>query len=149
MSIPASGVGVSVASCSTTDVSIDQRLNGIEPSLIGDGATLGTPVRIGGYALLGLVLDAGWDTNVITFQTSFDYLDDPDETQATWHNIYLDSANTELQIAATVAVASRAICMDTVLNKLAAFNWIRPRSGTSASPAAQTGDTVLTFLTKA
>jgi hypothetical protein len=129
-------------------MSTDQRFNGLEPSLIGTGATLGTPVRLGGYALIALVLDAAWDQNAITFQTSLD-LDLEHETEATWYDIYFDDTDAELTIPSAVAKPSRALAMHLVLNKLGAFNWIRPRSGTAVAPVAQGDDTLLTFIVKA
>lgn len=122
-------------------MSKDQRLQWTDQSIITNGAALGSSVRVGGAALVGLILDSAWDTNIITFQTSVD--------GTNWFPIYLDDANTELQIPNTSAVASRAITMNTVLDKLAAFNYIRPRSGTTASPANQVGQTVITFVLKA
>jgi len=129
-------------------MSTDQRFNGLEPSLIGSGATLGTAVRLGGFALIGLVLDADWTQNDITFQTSVDY-EAADEDGATWYNVYFDDTDAELTIPSAVAKPSRALAMHLVLNKLGAFNWIRPRSGTALIPAAQGSDTLLTFITKA
>lgn len=119
----------------------DQRYSSMDKSVIAAAAALGSAVRLEGGALVAITLDANWETQIITFQASTD--------GATWVPIYLDDANTELQIPATAAVASRALCMNTVLDKLAAFNYIRPRSGTTASPQVQTVETVVTFIVKA
>jgi hypothetical protein len=119
----------------------DQRYSSMDKSTIAAGAALGSAIRLAGSAIVGLVLDAAWDTQIITFQTS------PDGG-TTWVPIYLDDANTELQIPNTAAVASRAIAMNTVLDKLAAFNYIRPRSGTTVSPQNQVDETVITFILK-
>lgn len=112
-----------------------------EPSVILNGAALGSSVPLGGQAIVGLFLDAQWDPNIITFQASYDNIN--------WFNVFLDDANTELQIPAATALASRALCYNSVLDKLAPFAWIRPRSGTSGAPVNQSGNTTIVFATKA
>ena len=124
---------------------MSERVVSMDKSVIANGASVGSGVRIGGAALIGLVLDSAWDTQIITFQTS---VDTTNGTDGNWVNIYLDDAATELQVPAVAAAASRALAMNTVLEKLAAFTWIRPRSGTSGAAVAQGGATTITFVSK-
>lgn len=118
------------------------RKQGVQHATIAAGASLSNAVEVGGRALVGLILASTWDTAIITFQAS------ADGYGGTYYNIYLDDANTELQVPNTAAVASRAIAMNTVLDKLAAFDWIKIRSGTAASPTNQADATVIKLVLK-
>jgi hypothetical protein len=83
--------------------------------------------------LVGVITDAGWDTNAMTFQVSVD-------GGTTYVNLY--NAGTEYSMAGIVASTYNAINPDV----FAGARHLKVRSGTSAAAVNQVGDTVVTLV---
>ena len=105
----------------TTTVTI---LNGASLSGVADLRTLG--------ALVGIQPDAAWDTNIVTFQGSYD--------NAVWTNLRLFGV--EVQIPGVVASSLEPVDPMYFL----APRYLKVRSGTAAAPVNQVGDTVITLI---
>jgi hypothetical protein len=82
--------------------------------------------------LIGVITDAAWDTNAMTFQASVD--------GTTYVNLY--NAGTEYSMAGVVASAYNAVNPDV----FSGARYARVRSGTSAAAVNQVGDTVITLV---
>jgi len=109
--------------CQTTTVTI---LDGQSLSGAADLRALGAPVAI--------ITDAAWDTNAVTFQLSVDGV------------LYTDLRSGATEVGQPAVVAS-AITALNPFDFLAA-RYIKVRSGTSAAPVVQAGDTVVTIVAR-
>lgn len=105
---------------------------------IGSGASLSGEVDLEGYKLAAIIMPAAWTAANLTFQAS-------DASAGTFADVY-DDAGTEVSVTAAV---SRAIGMDAAMPELAAFRFLKIRSGTTATPVAQGADRTLTLVLKA
>lgn len=103
---------------------------------IATGESLSGAVTFGGYALVAMIIPAEWDTaTAATFQASVD--------GSTYYNMYYDASGTSTELSVACA-ASRYIALDTT--KFMGIQYIKVRAGTSGSPSAQTGATVVTLV---
>lgn len=106
-------------------------------STIAAGATgLGTAVDLGGYQVAAIQMPATWAAAAVTFQASADGV--------TYQDLYDDSG---LEVSVT-AVQAHCVALNTNALNLAALRYIKPRSGTAATPVNQTAGAILTFILK-
>ena len=84
--------------------------------------------------ICGIIMPAGWDAAAITFQAGQD--------NQTEYNLY--DGSVERVIPSTDAIAGRMLSLD--LNDWLCVNYIRLRSGTSASGVNQTAQRKITLL---
>lgn len=105
---------------------------------ITSGTSLSDAVPLHG-AGTGFYMPSGWTTAAITFQASQD--------GQTFYDMY-DSAQTTTAVERTIAsgnaVTGRFFAFS--LNDWLGANWIKIRSGTSASPVNQGADRVITVI---
>jgi hypothetical protein len=94
------------------------------PAAIAAGQSMTDGLNLGGLRLFGLTVPANWTAANVTFQMSAD-------GGNTWTNMY-DASGSELT---AVAGASRFIAMDPA--NFASAQWVKIRSGSSASPVNQ------------
>lgn len=88
--------------------------------------------NLGGYSLIGISMDAAWDTNAVTFQGSFD--------GTTYYNVY--EAGTELSFAGVVASSFNSVEQ---VYPFLPWRYLKVRSGTAAATVNQAGATVVTL----
>lgn len=102
---------------------------------IANGVSLSTAaLAIQQKALCYVVTPAGWTTQALSFQVSWDY--------GTTYNVLWDDSGAEYSIAAVVA--SRVVAVNPT-NFLGATH-VKVQSGTSASPQTQAGGDILTLV---
>jgi hypothetical protein len=82
--------------------------------------------------LVGVITDAAWDTNAMTFQVSVD--------GTTYVNLY--NAGTEYSMAGIVASAYNAVNPDV----FSGARYVKVRSGTAGTAVNQVGDAVVTLV---
>lgn len=101
---------------------------------IANGESLSPALMFGqDFWPVRMSVDAAWDTNVITFQGSYDGtnffdIDNPED-------------NSEYQLPSTAASKSHNL----KYQNFAGFKALKVRSGTAASPVNQNGATTVTF----
>jgi hypothetical protein len=95
----------------------------VQAATIANGASLSGAISLRGGRLSAIQMPAAWTAANLTFQTSFD--------GATFADAYDDVGN-ELTVSATI---SRVLQLDP--SKWVGVQYIKVRSGTSASPVAQ------------
>lgn len=106
-------------------------------STVAAGATgLGTVIDLGGMQVGAIQMPATWAAAAITFQASADGV--------TYQDLYDDGG---LEVSVT-AVQGHCVALNTNALNLAALRYIKPRSGTSATPVNQTAGAILTFILK-
>lgn len=105
------------------------------PALISSGSSLSAAINLGGLRLFAIVMPAAWTTANITFQVSAD-------NGATWSNL-VDQNGTEL-----TAVAGAGQCIVLSPTQFSAFQYLRLRSGTNASPVNQAADRTLQLIVR-
>ena len=105
--------------------------------VIGSGQSLSGEVDLEGFALVGIVMPAAWTAAVLSFAAAA-------ASGGTFNPVY-DDAGTEVTVQ---AAASRAIGVDVVAVALAAFRFLKLRSGTAGAPVAQVGDRTITLVVK-
>lgn len=105
---------------------------------IANAASLSGEIDLEGFKLAAIIMPAAWDAANLTFQAS-------DVSGGTFQNVF-DDAGTETTVTAAV---SRSIGMDAAMPELAAFRFLKIRSGTSALPVNQTAARTLTLVLKA
>jgi hypothetical protein len=93
------------------------------------------PIEINDNLLMAIKPPATWTTADITFKVSHDNVD--------YYDLY-DSAGDEFTV--TVVAGKFQYIKDPIA--FAAFNWIKVRSGTTASPVVQAGDRQVMTLFK-
>ncbi len=98
---------------------------------IGAGQSLSGAMQLSGRAFVGVFIDSGWTAAVLTFQGS------PDGV--TWSEVY-DSGGNEV----TFTVAAGNFCAGDPSN-FVGLNWLKIRSGTSASAVNQVSAVNLTL----
>ena len=101
------------------------------------GQSVSAGVQINGLHPIRLIMPAAWDAAAITLQESFD-----NGVLSPWQNIY-DEAGGELTL---IVAAARNVRIPVTF--LPAGQWIRIRSGTSATPVNQTASRILTWWAK-
>lgn len=100
------------------------------PVAIGSGTSLSGLINLGGLRLFGIAVPAAWTAASLTFQVS------PDGG-TTWVELADDSA-------AAIAVGAAVSTCSTLDPKIfSAYQYLRIRSGTAASPVAQAADRTL------
>lgn len=108
------------------------------PAAIAAEASLSGQVDIGGYPLVGILVPASWTTAPITLQGS------PDGG-TTWGEL-TDISGVPIEISSLTAGTAYFVALDPA--RLRGLRSIRVRSGTLASPVAQTSAITLTLLTR-
>lgn len=96
--------------------------------VILSGTSLSGAINLKTGRMFGIVMPAGWDAAVMTFQVSYD-------AGTTYNNLY-DSTGTE--VSYTVA-AARFVLMTNSFDWLGT-QYLKIRSGTSGTPVNQTAD---------
>ena len=104
---------------------------------IAAAASLSEAVDLRGMMLLAIFMPAAWDAAVLTFMGS-------PTLGGTYLPIYDDASN---EVTVPVA-AGKAVAIDAALLKLAPFRYIKIRSGTAATPVAQTAERKITVAGK-
>ena len=104
---------------------------------IANAASLSGEIDVRQYALMGIIMPSAWTTATLTFQGS-------DKSGGTFVNLYDDVA-TEIEVQ---AAASRGVGVDSFAAALAAFPWIKIRSGTSGTPVNQAAARTLLLVVK-
>lgn len=109
------------------------------PVAIAAGATgLSGVVNISGMSLLAIKMPASWVAANITFMAC-------ESKDGTFYDLY-DDAGSEVTVT---AAQQRTISCDSVALKLAPLQFIKVRSGTTATPVNQTGAPTLYLIAKA
>jgi hypothetical protein len=106
--------------------------------IIAAGATgLSGAVRISGAKMMAIYMPASWEAAGITFQGGISQSD-------SFQDIY-DDAGVEVSIT---AAASRCISLASVAVKLSPYEWIKLRSGVTATPVNQVTAKTLKLILK-
>lgn len=100
---------------------------------ISSGAAITSAIDLVGRTLVGIIMPAAWTAASLTFEMS-------DTAAGTYVDVY-DISEAELEI--TVA-ASRYLALDPV--NFFGVNYLKVRSGTSATPVNQAADRTLTLM---
>jgi hypothetical protein len=103
------------------------------PILIANGQSLSAAVPLGADTLVGIVMPAAWTAAALTFLVSAD-------GGASFQSLFND-AGTEVSVTVT---AAEFVAIDPKYYRGA--NFIKVRSGTSATPVAQGADRALTLV---
>ncbi len=103
---------------------------------IANGQSLsGASAQLAGTDVVGLVADAAWDTNAVTFQASYD--------GTNFFDLFsLDVPPVELTLAGVVAQKWYPLDPSTFFG----VSYIKVRSGTAGAAVAQNGATVITLV---
>jgi YD repeat-containing protein len=101
---------------------------------IANGASLSGAVFLGAGVPLAVQMPAAFTGTQLTFQTSHD--------GTTYQNMYDDSGN---EVAVTVA-ASRNVALPASM--MAAWRYLKLRSGTAASPTAEGGNRTIMLVNR-
>ncbi|WP_257164680.1 hypothetical protein [Bradyrhizobium sp. SRS-191] len=104
------------------------------PVTILNGVALSADIGLGDGTLCGIAMPAAWTPAGLSFQASVD-------NGATWLELQTSSA-----AVAVTAAQGQFIALDPAIWR--GVNYIRVRSGTSASPVNQGADRVLTLITR-
>lgn len=99
---------------------------------------LGTAIDIRAFSLAGMVMPTTWSTASITFTVST-------SLNGTYHNLYDDAG---VEVTSTGTVSAYAVSLDSLALKLAPWRYIKPRSGTSGTPVAQSTNVEVRFILK-
>jgi hypothetical protein len=106
-----------------------------EPVTIGAGASLsGASSKFNGYGLVGILTASTWDAAKLTFEGSND--------GTNFFKIVTNAAEYE------VASVTGAACIAVDPNVFVAWDYIKVRSGTSASAVNQADETIVTLVFK-
>ena len=105
---------------------------------IASGAALSNAVNLGDKVLCALIVSATWTAAHFTFQVS-------DDQGATWYDL-LDDKFAEVDITADGSAGGKRIALDP--STFADVDFIKVRSGTSATPVNQAGDRVITLVAR-
>ena len=102
-------------------------------TIIADGGFLSSAVTLSRRPVLSIIVPAGWDDAVLTFQVSIDGI--------TFYEL-LD----EDGAAVSLTVSAGTVARTTDLDQWAGYNYMKIRSGTSGTPVTQSG-AVTIYLT--
>ena len=102
---------------------------------IASGTSLSGASALSRYGVARIYVPSGWTAANLTFQVS--------EDNVSYANLF-DSAGNEVTVT---AAASQAITLDPTIFGLG-FQYLKIRSGTSASTVSQGGDRVLTLAVR-
>lgn len=105
---------------------------------IANGASLSAPVNLGANILCAIQVPASWTAAALTFQAS-------DDSGATWQSIY-DSTGTEVTIPQSAAPPGQRVSINS--SAFVGVDYLKVRSGTTASPVNQTALRTLTLVTR-
>jgi hypothetical protein len=107
---------------------------------IAAGATgLSGEINIGGFEMMALEMPAAWTTANLTFKAAR-------ATGGTFYDLYDDAGN---EVTVTVGGAARTITFDSTALKFAPIEWLKIRSGTTATPVDQVTARTLYLILKA
>ena len=100
------------------------------PVSIAASAALSSAIKLGNRVPLALLMPAAWTTAAITFQVSQD--------GTTFYDLFDDGGN-EVAVAegAVTAGVGKAIALTGIAGALAVAEWIKVRSGVTATPVNQ------------
>lgn len=98
---------------------------------------LSSVVDLQAYTLMGIIMPSTWATAGITFKVS-------ESSGGTFYDLYDDAGN---EVSASAA-NGRSVSLDSIALKLAPFRYIKMRSGTTATPVAQSTNVTITLLVK-
>lgn len=129
-SIPTGGVNGAPTTISGSVNSLAKSL----ATTISNGQSLSPEINLEGFRLAGLFMPASWTTANITFQSS-------NVSGGTFQNVF-DSAGNELTLTAS------GNCVITDIPEIAPLQYIKIRSGTSATPVNQGADRTINLLLK-
>lgn len=101
---------------------------------IAAAASLSDAVDLDNNTAHALVIGSAWVAAAITFQVSLD--------GTTYHDLYDGSG--EVTVASASVGANRAIALDP--NTFLGFRYLKVRSGSAATPVAQTGGATVTVV---
>jgi hypothetical protein len=116
------------------------RLSSVAVATISSGTSQSAALDLSDYAIAAIITPAAIDTAALTFLAS-------DNQSGTYVPVY-DDAGTEVSIASSNNIASRAIVDKAILEQLAGLRWLKIRSGTSGTPVNTTADRVYKVLLK-
>lgn len=117
------------------------RQSQVRTATILAGASLSDAIDLRKHVMLGLLMPDAWTTAAITFMGS-------DSATGTYVDLY-DDAGAEITIAAGNVAASRGIGMDSWGAALAAWPWVKIRSGVTAAAVNQVAEAVIKVTAKA
>jgi hypothetical protein len=95
-------------------------------------------VVLGAFSVLIIEMPAGWDAADMTFQVSSD--------NSTWRDYYANAAGVLTEYKLTGPAASKAYAMPPA--DFAAAQYLKVRSGTSASPVNQTAARTINLVAR-
>lgn len=104
---------------------------------IADGASLSGAVDLRHYTLVGVITDAAWDTNSMSFAVA---------TSLDGTYVPLHTLTTGAEVVAPGIVASKWFAADPA--DFAGVRFLKVRSGTSGTPVNQAGATVVTLVVR-
>jgi len=102
-----------------------------------NGQSLSDVLDMEGYSAWAIEMPAAWTVANLTFQAAASFA-------GTYNNVH-DDAGAEVTVT---AAAARAIGLDAAKNELAAYRFLKIRSGTSGVAVNQAADRVLTIHLK-
>lgn len=102
------------------------------------GQSLSDELDLYGNKIIGLIMPDGWDVADIYFSAS-------DVSGGTFVPVY-DDSGAETKVIGPVA--GRAIGIDVIAGVLAAFRFLKIRSGPSGAPVNQTADRTIKLVMK-
>lgn len=109
------------------------------PVTIAGSASLSDEIHIGGAKMVAIQMDTTWTAAAITFKAA-------SEKGGTYYDVYDDDMD-EVSIAAPTA--SKAISCVNIAVALSPYEWIKIRSGTTASAVNQAAARTLYLICKA
>ena|SRR4030067_3630375 len=101
---------------------------------VANGVSLSGAINVETHVICAFVTDSGWNTAALSFQASSD--------GTNYFNLYSDGS--ELTFAAIAA--STWVTIDPA--RFLGIRHLKVRSGTAGSPVNQTGDSVVTVITR-
>ena len=102
---------------------------------VANGTSLsGASADLAGNVVVGILTDAAWDTNAVTFQGSVDGV--------TYYNLF--NGGTEYSLAGVVASSMCGVSKDLFLGA----RYVKVRSGTAGAAVNQVGDSIVTLLVR-
>lgn len=108
---------------------------------ISDSASLSDSIDLNEHMLVGIEVPSSWTTANITFQVANVGVSG---AEGTFYDLYDQNGN---EVTVTVAgTGSKAFTL--VPANFAGFRFLKVRSGTTATPVAQSGDITLRLITR-
>ncbi len=105
-----------------------------QQATIADGQSLSAGVNLQTKTLTGVIVASTWNTAALTFQGSYDGTN------------YFNLFNGASELSYAAIAASTWVLVDPTL--FYGLPYIKVRSGTAGSAVAQTGDTIVTLISR-